>query len=111
MKLAFVNLNKTLIFYNKTKVIFIDNNYFTDWDEIYDDDIIKIININDDVKNVEDIHKYLDGGFCGLTKIKLKNGINNRNKKNIFCNTKKIIRIFNLLSLKMSIIFSFKRIV
>jgi hypothetical protein len=46
---------------------------FTDWDEIYDDDIINIKN-NDIIKLNElcDIHTFLDGGFYGSTKIKLK---------------------------------------
>jgi hypothetical protein len=57
------------------KTIVINDTIFTDWDEIYDDDIVKIknnsvIQIND----LKDIHTYLDGGFDGSTKIQLKNG-------------------------------------
>jgi hypothetical protein len=75
----------------ENKVIEINNTIFTDWDEIYDDELDKIknakiknvlynfnkniyCNINDlHVKNI-DIHKYLDGGFDKNTEIKLKNG-------------------------------------
>jgi hypothetical protein len=76
----------------ENKVIEINNIIFTDWDEIYDDDLDKIKNVK--IKNVlfnmhktlnysmddiivsnSDIHKYLDGGFDKNTEIKLKNGI------------------------------------
>jgi len=57
------------------KIILINNHIFTDWDEIYDDDIIDIkINGIKNIKTLKDIHTYLDGGFIGSTKIKLKNG-------------------------------------
>lgn len=57
------------------KTIEIDGITFTDWDEIYDDDIKEIR--NNGVVNIEqlaDIHRYFDGGFVGTTKIKLENG-------------------------------------
>jgi len=76
----------------ENKVIEINNITFTDWDEIYDDDLDKIKNVK--IKNVlfnmnktlnysmddiivsnSDIHIYLDGGFDKNTEIKLKNGI------------------------------------
>jgi hypothetical protein len=76
----------------ENKVIEINNIIFTDWDEIYDDDLDKIKNVK--IKNVlfnrnktlnysmddiivcnSDIHTYLDGGFDKNTEIKLKNGI------------------------------------
>jgi hypothetical protein len=55
------------------KTININDLEFTDWDEIYDDDIGNIKN-NDIIKLNElcDIHTFLDGGFYGSTKIKLK---------------------------------------
>jgi hypothetical protein len=57
------------------KTIEIDGITFTDWDEIYDDDIKEIKN-NGLVKidQLGDIHRYFDGGFVGTTKIKLENG-------------------------------------
>jgi hypothetical protein len=76
----------------ENKVIEINNIVFTDWDEIYDDDLDKIKNVK--IKNVMynfnesinyimddlhvnnlDIHRYLDVGFEKNTEIKLKNGI------------------------------------
>ena len=76
----------------ENKIIEIDNIVFTDWDEIYDDDLDKIKNVK--IKNVMynfnksihytmedllvnnlDIHRYLDGGFEKNTEIKLKNGV------------------------------------
>ena len=76
----------------ENKVIEINNIVFTDWDEIYDDDLDKIKNVK--IKNVMynfnksinyimddlhvnnlDIHRYLDGGFEKNTEIKLKNGV------------------------------------
>jgi hypothetical protein len=57
------------------KIISIDNYIFTDWDEIYDDDIIQVkLNGFFPIKKLCDIHTFLDGGFEGTTKIKLKNG-------------------------------------
>jgi len=75
----------------ENKVIEINNTTFTDWDEIYDDELDKIKNVK--IKNVLyninkniyydindlhvtnlDIHKYLNGGFDKNTEIKLKNG-------------------------------------
>lgn len=57
------------------KIININDNIFTDWDEIYDNDFVKIKN-NKYIKinNVKDIHPYLDSGLNGSTKIKLNNG-------------------------------------
>jgi hypothetical protein len=48
------------------KIITINGAVFTDWDEIY----------GDDLKNIspEEIHTYMDGGFASDTKIKMKNG-------------------------------------
>jgi len=83
----------------ENKTIEINNTLFTDWDEIYDDELEKIKNIK--IKNVLfesnktlnysmddifvnnlDIHIYLDGGFEQTTEIKLKNGVT-KNIKNI----------------------------
>lgn len=55
------------------KTITINNTIFTDWDEIYGENI-EIIKTKCDLNNNSDIHKYLDGGFIGNTKITLKNG-------------------------------------
>jgi hypothetical protein len=59
------------------KTIIIDDLVFSDWDEIYDDEMSEIMEINNNkiqIKELNDIHKYLDGGFKGTTKIKLLNG-------------------------------------
>jgi len=83
----------------ENKIIEINGNVFTDWDEIYDDELEKIKNVK--IKNVIfnsnktlnytmddllvnnlDIHRYLDGGFEKNTEIKLKNGIT-KNIKNV----------------------------
>jgi len=83
----------------ENKLIEINGNVFTDWDEIYDDELEKIKNVK--IKNVMfnsnktlnysmddlnvnnlDIHRYLDGGFDKNTKIILKNGVI-KNIKNI----------------------------
>jgi hypothetical protein len=83
----------------ENKVIEINSNVFTDWDEIYDDELEKIKNVK--IKNVmynsnktlnysidhlnvnnSDIHRYLDGGFEKNTQIRLKNGVI-KNIKNI----------------------------
>jgi hypothetical protein len=76
----------------ENKVIEMNGILFTDWDEIYDDELEKIKNMklknvlfnmnktldysmNDINVNNSDIHKYLDGGFDKNTEIKLKNGV------------------------------------
>jgi hypothetical protein len=76
----------------ENKIIEINNIVFTDWDEIYDDDLDKIknvkiknvlynfnryinYNIDDLIVNNLDIHRFLDGGFEKNTEIKLKNGV------------------------------------
>ena len=57
------------------KTISINGYLFTDWDEIYDDDILSIKkNTYNSVKEISDIHKYLDSGFVDKTLILLKNG-------------------------------------
>lgn len=58
------------------KTITINNFVFTDWDEIYNNDINKILhNKNFHLDNLKDIHSKLNSGFDGSTKIKLHNGI------------------------------------
>ena len=66
-----------------SKIIVINNICFTDWDEIYNNDISKFktllcIKFNNEKQQYtfksDDIHKYYDGGFIGSTLIKLKNG-------------------------------------
>ena len=56
------------------KIIEINGITFTDWDEIYNDNLHKIIK-HTPTKNINDIHKYLDYGFTPNTQIKLKNGV------------------------------------
>jgi len=63
------------------KTITINNTIFTDWDEIYGESI-EIIKQKCNLNNNSDIHKYLDGGFIGDTKILLKSG-QERKIKNI----------------------------
>jgi hypothetical protein len=57
------------------KTIVINNTIFTDWDEIYDNDLIEIKNsyLMPLTKNNE-IHQYLDGGFFENTEIAMENG-------------------------------------
>jgi hypothetical protein len=66
-----------------SKIIVINNISFTDWDEIYNNDIckfntllcIKFNNCKQKYKfKTSDVHKYFDGGFIGSTHVKLKNG-------------------------------------
>jgi hypothetical protein len=61
------------------KIIEINDTIFTDWDEIYDDSLNTLL---DKMKlDKESIHKYLDCGFAGSSKVSLKNKrINNLNK-------------------------------
>jgi hypothetical protein len=64
-----------------SKEIVINNMIFTDWDEIYDDTLLKVIDaipqnlfINDTIVKKENIHKYLDERFEPDTCIYLFDG-------------------------------------
>ena len=76
----------------ENKIIEINGNIFTDWDEIYDEELEKIKNVkiknvmfnfnktlnysmDDLIVNNLDIHKYLDGGFEKNTEVRMKNGV------------------------------------
>ena len=53
------------------KVIEMSGLTFSDWDEITDDNIDILVKKNDFIKNLENIHEYLDDGFEENTPIKL----------------------------------------
>ena len=64
-----------------SKEIIINNIIFTDWDEIYDDALLKVFDaipqnlfINDTKVKKENIHKYLDEGFKKETRVYLMDG-------------------------------------
>jgi len=59
----------------ENKIIIINENIFTDWDEMNEEDILNINNNNYiKINNIKDIHSYLDSGLSETTKIKLYNG-------------------------------------
>jgi hypothetical protein len=75
IKYAFYNEPYLYCLNTTTKIINIDNYIFTDWDEIYENDIETILYNN--ILKVTDkqyIHKYLDGGFAENTLIKTNDG-------------------------------------
>lgn len=58
------------------KTITIGLNTFTDWDEVYGEEIIQLKNNNMKPFNeTKDIHTFLDSGFIGSTEIKLKSKV------------------------------------
>lgn len=58
-----------------SKTIKINNQVFTDWDEIYDDSLDKILNNTIiPINKREEIHKYLDLGFAKSTSVGLIDG-------------------------------------
>ena len=73
-------------FNTSNKNIIINDIIFTDWDEIYEDNLEQILNLqisNDKkldniniIEKTENIHYYLDNGFKPETVITLTNGIN-----------------------------------
>jgi hypothetical protein len=69
------NYNEKFLYCLNTnhKIIEINNTIFTDWDEIYDESLNNVLN-KSSIPNIdkESIHKYLDAGFAGHTKIRLK---------------------------------------
>lgn len=57
------------------KIIDIDGILFTDWDELYDESLSRVLNNKSlMLSGVEDIHIHLDGGFAGSTPVLLENG-------------------------------------
>ena len=75
IKYTFYNEPYLYCLNTEDKLISIGKHIFTDWDEIYHEDINKIMKSNDNIKTIKDIHTYLDGGFIDSTKIKLNNGV------------------------------------
>ena len=82
-KIEFYNEPFLYCLNTSSKIIVVNNTCFTDWDEIYNNDISKFntllcIKFNNCkqkyIFKTHDIHKYFDGGFIGSTLIKLKNG-------------------------------------
>ena len=76
IQLNYIYDKKYLYCLNTTnKEIHINNTVFTDWDEVCETELLRIKErlslLNEESVN-ENIHKHLDGGFDGLTKIKLK---------------------------------------
>jgi hypothetical protein len=65
-----------------SKKIIINDLIFCDWDELYDNNLEKILNCkitnklkhNEIIKETTNIHFYLDNGFPGYTNITLENG-------------------------------------
>jgi hypothetical protein len=77
-----INYNEPYLYCLNTtnKTIIINDIIFSDWDEIYENNISKIItNSFVEINKKCDIHNKLDGGFASSTKLTLING----NKKNI----------------------------
>ena len=56
-----------------TKTIVLNNLIFTDWDEVYDDDLQFLLNYKD-IKTTENISKVLDSGFDEDVKVKTIEG-------------------------------------
>lgn len=56
------------------KQIIINNTIFGDWDEMDHEDFIKITQKNNNIKNLINLHQYLDVCIHPKSKIKLKNG-------------------------------------
>jgi hypothetical protein len=75
IKIAVYNEPYLYCLNTSSKTIKINNSLFTDWDEIYNNNINKILYNNSiQLDELKDIHSKLDSGFDGYTKIKLHNG-------------------------------------
>lgn len=75
--IKYYDYNKPYLYCLNTsnKIIQIGEYKFTDWDEIYDNDIYEImVNSLIPINKLNEIHNKLDYGFKGDTKIKLKDG-------------------------------------
>lgn len=56
-----------------SKTIIVQDVCFTDWDEVFDDELIALKQ-NSSVKHDKDIHTFLDGGMTGESTVKLLDG-------------------------------------
>jgi hypothetical protein len=88
------------------KIIEIKNEIFTDWDEIYNTTLDKVLNNKImPIKSCSDIHKYFDYGFIDKTKIKLENqsevNINKVNVNDILENGEKVYGIVEINGLDL----------
>ena len=88
-------------FNTTSKTIEIKGHIFTDWDEIYDKYIDEVKNNTfKKIKELKEIHTYLDGGFDKETIIYLKNGetkkINTVNVNDILENGEKVYGIVEI---------------
>lgn len=83
------------------KIIKINDTIFTDWDEIYDENLNKVLN-NDVIPlvNTELIHKFLDCGFVKSTKVAIENDsyldINKIKINDILANGEKVYGIVEI---------------
>ena len=70
-----IEYNKEFLYCLNTsnKVIELNNIIFSDWDEVIENTFNNLAKENQNIQNLEDIHKYLDDGFCQNTDIKLVN--------------------------------------
>jgi hypothetical protein len=75
IKYAFYDKSYLYCLNTSKKVIVVKSHTFTDWDEVYSNELIKLKqNKLKPFTHNKDIHTYLDGGFIGNTQIQLKNG-------------------------------------
>lgn len=80
-----VSYNKQFLYCLNTsnKIIELSGIIFSDWDEIIDDKLTIIQKQNNNIKNLENIHEFLDDGFDETTHIKLYNTTKSINEINI----------------------------
>jgi hypothetical protein len=82
--IIYQNYNKPYLYCLNTtqKIINIGNYIFTDWNEINNNfieiknNLKNVLNFNDikNIRNIEDVNQYLDGGFNENTKLRLNDG-------------------------------------
>ena len=92
-----------------SKTLTINDMIFGDWDELDNDDIVELYNNASHTLPLyfmrKYIHKYLDGGFIGVTKIELKNGklvnIEEINVNDVLKNGEKVVTTVKLDAKKL----------
>lgn len=102
------NYNEPFLYCLNTsnKRIEINDQIFTDWDDLYNKSLLNILNNNiHPIKSFIDIHKYMDYGFSNKTKITLINqtcvNINEINVNDILENGEKVYGIVEIYGLDM----------
>lgn len=95
-----------------SKTIPINGTLFSDWDEVFNEDILYVKNnMIKPFSDTKDLHKYLDGGFDEDTKIELLSGMSKKisdiNVGDVLKNGEKIYGVVEILAKDLDKIYNY----